>query len=105
MSTTELTNQITKLNQDINGIRMILKGTPYMPQKTIISYFEQIEKKEKDWESLQEEHIKLTGQLFKEKPQEENKELNNSNDKLLIELKNMQIILQKLTSSLTEKQS
>jgi hypothetical protein len=34
--------RITKLNQDITSLKMVLKGTPYMPQKTIISYFNQM---------------------------------------------------------------
>jgi hypothetical protein len=95
------TNKITKLNQDIKGIRMILKGTPYMPQKTIISYFDQMEEKERERELLQIEHIRLTGKLFFE-PKEESKEVksNSNNSEILVELKSIQELLQKLTTSL-----
>jgi len=97
----EITNKITKLNQDITGIRMVLKGTPYMPQNTIISYFKQMEEKEAEKDKLQIEHIKLTGILFVEPKEEIKEKSSNSNNELLVELKNIQELLQKLTSSLT----
>lgn len=99
----QLTNKIIKLNQDIKGIRMVLKGTPYMPQNTIISYFEQIESKEREREELQVEHIDLTGKLFIEPKEEIKEKSSNSNNELLAELKSTQILLKDLISSWAEK--